>query len=163
MRRDGRTATPSPTPADSSSHARRAPTDAQAALLMARELLRYRPVDDLYEDWLDRIAELVSAAGGSPASSLSLPHPPPAAGDVAHGAPPPPPPRQDIALGPRRTALWCDPPRRRPCVKKKAVRRSSGHKKMHQRSLHHHVKTALRVRWWRMSAKIRLHFHNGLR
>ena len=38
---------------------------------MARELLRYRPVDDLYEDWLDRIAELVSAAGGSPAPSLS--------------------------------------------------------------------------------------------
>ena len=33
---------------------------------MARELLHYRPVDDLYEDWLDRIAELVSAAGGPP-------------------------------------------------------------------------------------------------
>ena len=28
---------------------------------MARELLRYRPVDDLYEDRLDRITELVSA------------------------------------------------------------------------------------------------------
>ena len=27
---------------------------------MARELLRYRPIDDLYEDWLDRITELVS-------------------------------------------------------------------------------------------------------
>ena len=39
---------------------------------MARELLRYRPVGDHYEDWLDRIAELVSAAGGSPAPSLSL-------------------------------------------------------------------------------------------
>ena len=38
---------------------------------MARELLRYRPVDDFYEDWLDRIIELVSAAGGSPAPSLS--------------------------------------------------------------------------------------------
>ena len=62
--------------------------DAQAALLMARELLRYRPIDDLYEDWLDRIAELVSAAGGSPVPSLSLPRPPLAAGDVAHGAPP---------------------------------------------------------------------------
>ena len=33
---------------------------------MERKLLRYRPVDDLYEDWLDRITELVSAAGGSP-------------------------------------------------------------------------------------------------
>ena len=50
MRQDGRTATPSLTPAGSSSHARRAPMDAQAALLMANELLRYRPVDDLYED-----------------------------------------------------------------------------------------------------------------
>ena len=30
---------------------------------MARELLRYRPIDDLYEDWLDRITELVSATG----------------------------------------------------------------------------------------------------
>ena len=46
-----------------------------AALLAANELLRYRPVDDLYEDWVDRIAELVSAAGGSPAPSLSLPRP----------------------------------------------------------------------------------------
>ena len=69
MQRDGRTATPSPTLAGSSSHARRALVDAQAALCMARELLRYRPIDDLYEDWLDRIAELVSAAGGSPAPS----------------------------------------------------------------------------------------------
>ena len=40
--------------------------DAHAALLLARGLLHYRPVDDLYEDWLARITELVSAAGGSP-------------------------------------------------------------------------------------------------
>ena len=47
--------------------------DARAALLMAHELLRYRPVDDLYEDWLDRIAELVCPAGGFPTpSSLRL-------------------------------------------------------------------------------------------
>ena len=101
VRRDGRTATPSLTPAGSSSHARRAPTDAQAVLLMARELLSYHAVDDFYEDWLDRIAELVSAAGGSPAPSLSLPRPPPVAGDVAHGAPPPPP-QQDGTLALRR-------------------------------------------------------------
>ena len=50
VRQDSRTATPSPTPVGSSSHARRAPMDARAALLMAHELLRYRPVDDLYED-----------------------------------------------------------------------------------------------------------------
>ena len=111
MRRDGRTATPSLTPAGSSSHARHGPANAQAALLMARELLCYRLVDDLYEDWLDDIAELVSAARGSPAPSLSLPWPPPAVGDVAHGAPPPPP-RQDVALGPRRVAPRRDPPRR---------------------------------------------------
>ena len=72
---DGRTATPSLTLAGSSSHARRAPMDAHAALLMANELLRYRSVDDLYEDWLDRVAEIVRAAGGSPAPSLSLPSP----------------------------------------------------------------------------------------
>ena len=50
VRQDGRTATPSLTPASSSSYARRAPMDARAALLMAHELLRYRPVDDLYGD-----------------------------------------------------------------------------------------------------------------
>ena len=50
VRRDGRTATTSLTPAGSSSHARRAPMDAHASLLLARELLHYRPVDDLYED-----------------------------------------------------------------------------------------------------------------
>ena len=50
MWRDGRAATPSLTSAGSSSHARRATMDARAALLMAHEFLRYRPVDDLYED-----------------------------------------------------------------------------------------------------------------
>ena len=76
VRWEGRTTTPSLTPAASSSHARRAPTDAHAALLLARVLLPYHPVDDLYEDWLARITELVSAAGGSPLPSFSLPRPP---------------------------------------------------------------------------------------
>ena len=49
VRQDGHTATPSLTQAGSSSHARRAPMEARAALLLANELLRYRPVDDLYE------------------------------------------------------------------------------------------------------------------
>ena len=40
--------------------------EAWVALLAVNELLRYRPVDDLYEEWLDRVAELVRAAGGSP-------------------------------------------------------------------------------------------------
>ena len=61
VRRDGRTTTTtSLTPAGSSSHAPRAPMDAHASLLLPRELLHYRPVDDLYEDWLARITELVS-------------------------------------------------------------------------------------------------------
>ena len=50
--------------------------EARVALLAANELLRYRPVDDLYEDWLDRISELVSAAGDSAAPARSLPQPP---------------------------------------------------------------------------------------
>ena len=44
MWRDGRTSTPQLTPAGSSSHTHRGLANAQAALLMARELLRYRPV-----------------------------------------------------------------------------------------------------------------------
>ena len=40
---------------------------------MARELLRYLPVDDFYKEWLERMAELVSAVGGSAAPACSLP------------------------------------------------------------------------------------------
>ena len=47
--------------------------DPLAALLMARELLCYRPVDDFYEEWLERIIELISAAGDSTAPARSLP------------------------------------------------------------------------------------------
>ena len=36
--------------------------EARAALIAANELLRYRPVDDVYEEWLDRVAELVRSA-----------------------------------------------------------------------------------------------------
>ena len=35
--------------------------EARAALIAANELLRYRPIDDVYEEWLDRVAELVRA------------------------------------------------------------------------------------------------------
>ena len=44
--------------------------EARAALIAANELLRYRPVDDVYEEWLDRVAELVRATGGSPGRLL---------------------------------------------------------------------------------------------
>ena len=40
--------------------------EARAALIAANELLRYRPVDDVFEEWLDRVAELVRAAGALP-------------------------------------------------------------------------------------------------
>src|SRR3954471_22585149 len=66
VRQDGCTATPSLTPGDSSSRALRAPLEARAALIAANELLRYRPVDDVYEEWLDRVAELLRAAGALP-------------------------------------------------------------------------------------------------
>src|SRR3954469_4698962 len=72
VRQDDRTATPSLTPSGSSSRALRAPLEARAALITANELLRYRHVDDVYEEWLDHVAELVRAAGGSPAPSAPL-------------------------------------------------------------------------------------------
>ena len=50
----------------------------------------------------------------------------------------------------------------RPRVKKKAARRSSGRTNMLLHSQHHHVKTARRLRWWRVSAKIRLHLYDQL-
>ena len=66
-----------------------------AALLMAQELLRYRPTDAGHDGWLARVTELVNAAGAAPAPSRSMAPPPsraPHAGSIAHGAPPPPPP-----------------------------------------------------------------------
>jgi hypothetical protein len=78
---------------------------------MARELLRYRSTDDFYEEWLDRIAELVNAAGEAPAPSRSLPPPPPQAGDPVRGAPLPPL-RRDVVPEPRREAPQRGPPRR---------------------------------------------------
>ena len=61
--------------------------EARAVLIAANELLRYRSVDDVYKEWLDRVAELVRAAGGSPAPSVPLHRTPPCTGDEAPGAP----------------------------------------------------------------------------
>ena len=77
---------------------------------MVRELLRYRPVNDFYEEWLERIAELVNTAVGSVVPAHSLPQQSPAADDVAHGAPRPPP-AQGVIIEPRRVAPRRDPPR----------------------------------------------------
>src|SRR3954471_3659650 len=85
-RQDGRTATPSLPPVGSASRALRAPMEARAAHTAATEPLRYRPVDDVYEEWLDRVAELVRAAGGSPAPSAPLRRTPPRVGNDAPGA-----------------------------------------------------------------------------
>ena len=38
--------------------------EARAALIAANELLRYHPVDDLYEEWLDRVAFGTPPHGG---------------------------------------------------------------------------------------------------
>ena len=108
MRRDGRTATPSLAPAGSLSRAPRATMEARAALIAANELLHYHPVDDVYEEWIDRVAELVRAAGGSPTPSISLHRAPPCVGNEAPGAPQPPPP-QEGALAPRRVPPWAEP------------------------------------------------------
>ena len=113
VRQDGRTATPSLAPAGSSSRALRAPMEARAALIAANELLRCRPADDVYEEWLDRVAELVHAAGGSSASSAPLHRTPPRAGDEAPAAPRPPPPQED-AMAPRRMAPGRNPLRQVP-------------------------------------------------
>ena len=82
--------------------------EARAALIVANELLRYHPVDNVYEEWLDRIAELVCAAGGSPLPSIPLHCTPPRAGDEAPAAPRLPPP-QEGAMVPRRVAPGRNP------------------------------------------------------
>ena len=88
VRREGRTATPSPSPAvASSSLVRRGPVYQQPALLMARELLRYHPADDLYDEWLHRITEHVNAAGEAPSPTHSSCPPSPKAGNEDHDAP----------------------------------------------------------------------------
>lgn len=83
--------------AAASSLARHDPPAPQAALLMARELLRYRPTEAGYDAWLARITELINAAGDTPAPSRPLPPPSPRGGRAGHGAPPPPPPTDDGA------------------------------------------------------------------
>src|SRR3954466_1084398 len=87
--------------------------EARAALIAANELLRYRPVDDVYEEWLDRVAELVRAAGGSPAPSAPLRRPPPRAGNEVPGTYQPPPLQED-AMAPRRAAPGRNPLRQAP-------------------------------------------------
>ena len=64
--------------------------EARAALIAANELLRYRPVDDVYEEWLDRVAELVRAAGGSPVPPHRATPTPPVVAALLGGSQAPP-------------------------------------------------------------------------
>ncbi|KAE8802887.1 hypothetical protein D1007_21321 [Hordeum vulgare] len=67
---DGRTATPSLVWASgSASRSRPEMPHDRRPLAMAIELLRYRPVPDCHNDWLQRIAELVTVACDSAALS----------------------------------------------------------------------------------------------
>ena len=43
--------------------------EARAALIAANKLLHYRPVDDLYEEWLGRVTELVRTTESSCSST----------------------------------------------------------------------------------------------
>ncbi|KAE8787859.1 hypothetical protein D1007_38182 [Hordeum vulgare] len=97
MQREGCTAIAS------SSHARLERVNAQAMLLMACKLLRYRPADAGYDTWLGRIIELVTATREDLTPSRSVHTPPSRDGEVAQGAPPPHPAHIDQAE-PRRDA-----------------------------------------------------------
>ena len=145
VRQDGRTATPSLTPAGSLSRALRAPMEARAALIAANELLRYRPVADVYEEWLDRVAELVCVAGGSPAPSVPLHRTPPRTGDEAPAAPRPPPP-QEGAMAPRRVAPGRNPLRQVPAQQEQSCKKSLARKELPGCSLLRHATTLLRLR-----------------
>src|SRR5664279_1072106 len=85
--------------ASASSRGRRDQPNPQAALLMAQELLRYRPAEAGHDGWLARITELVNATRAAPAPSRSMAPPPsrgaqapppPYCDQAAHGAPAPP-------------------------------------------------------------------------
>ncbi|KAE8817836.1 hypothetical protein D1007_04455 [Hordeum vulgare] len=70
---NGRTATPSlATPSGSTSRAWPEMPHGRHALSMATELLRYRPSPERHDDWVQRIEELIAAAGDSAVLSSSL-------------------------------------------------------------------------------------------
>ena len=78
-----------------SSQGRPAPTPG-TALLMAEELLHYRPLADAQDNWQGRLQHLIGIAAATrtasaPSRSLANHHSG-RAGTTAHGAPPPPPP-----------------------------------------------------------------------
>ncbi|KAE8777805.1 hypothetical protein D1007_49391 [Hordeum vulgare] len=89
---DDRTATPSLTrPSESASCALPEVPHGRGALVMATQLLRYRPAPDRHDEWLQRIEELIAAAGDLAALSCSLQPKPSLANNEEKDAPPPPP------------------------------------------------------------------------
>ena len=136
---------------------------ALAALLAANELLRYRPIDDLYEEWLDRVAELVRAAGGSPAPSLSLLRPPSPRATwlmerLHHLCPKTAPWRQGARPHGVIRHVRC------PRVKREAAKKFPGREKLHLRSLRRLAKTARYLRWRHAGLmKTKLHLRSGPR
>ncbi|KAE8789736.1 hypothetical protein D1007_36041 [Hordeum vulgare] len=114
---DGRTATPSLVRASgSTSRARPKMPHGHHALAIPAELLRYRLAPDRHNDWLQRIEELVAAAGDPVALSYSFRLQPSLANDEEQDTPPPPPqrgarpePRQE-----ERPRDWPREPRARP-------------------------------------------------
>ncbi|KAE8806403.1 hypothetical protein D1007_17458 [Hordeum vulgare] len=74
----------------SASRARSEASHGRRALAMATELLRYQPAPDCHNEWLQRIEELVAAAGDSSALSSSLRPQPSLTNDEEQDAPHPP-------------------------------------------------------------------------
>ncbi|KAE8817877.1 hypothetical protein D1007_04502 [Hordeum vulgare] len=75
----------------SASRARPEMPHGRRALAMATELLRYGPAHDRHDDWLQRIEELVAAAGDSAALPCPFRPQPSPANDEEQDVPPPSP------------------------------------------------------------------------
>ncbi|KAE8801127.1 hypothetical protein D1007_23341 [Hordeum vulgare] len=107
---DGRTATHSLVQASGlASRAQPEMPHGRRALAMATELLRYRPTLDRHNDRIQRIEELITAAGDSAAFSCSLRSQPSLASNEEQDAPPPPP-RRGMNHEPRQEAHPRDRP-----------------------------------------------------
>ena len=116
--------------------------EARAALIAANELLRYRPIDDVYEEWLDRVAELVRATGGSPARPFHCTAPRPARATKLRGRPS----RLLLKKAPWLQGAWpLGGTRSVRCQrgKSRAAKKSLARKKLPGRSLLQHVATML--------------------
>ncbi|KAE8798044.1 hypothetical protein D1007_26782 [Hordeum vulgare] len=88
----GRIATPLLVRASgSASRARPEMPHGRRALAMVTELLRYRPAPDRHNGWLQRIEELVAAAGDPVTFSCSFQPQPSLVNDEEKDVPPPPP------------------------------------------------------------------------